>query len=183
MLPIRLAAVSAVAALLLWPSAHAQVQATQPAPRAAAATLAIPGPVEAAHRHLHSRLAAIANAGGRTGAAAVELDRILQPHFRKEEQLALPLLGLLPGLAQGAAPSDLAGALALADKLTAQMPEMLREHQGIAAALGTLRKAALQDGNADAVAFADQLAAHAAEEEQILYPAAQLVGVYLRVRR
>lgn len=185
MLRIRLAAASAVAALLLfWPTAvAAQVQAQQPTARIAAATLAIPSSVEASHRAVQSRLAAITNAGGRTGAAAVELERVLGPHLRKEEQLALPLLGLLPGLAQGAAPADLAGAVALADRLRAEMPAMLREHQDIAAAIVTLRRAAQEDGNTDAAAFADQLAAHAAEEEQILYPGALLVGAYLRTRR
>lgn len=189
MLRVRLAAATAVAALLLfWPSVvAAQVQApqatAQPTARTAAATLVIPSSVEASHRAVQSRLAAMTNAGGRTGAAAVELDRVLRPHLRKEEQLALPLLGLLPGLAQGAAPADLPGALALADRLRAEMPAMLREHQGIATALVTLRRAAQEDGNTDAAAFADQLAAHAAEEEQILYPGALLVGAYLRPRR
>lgn len=187
MLRIRLAAASIVAALLLlWPSVSAQVQPVQPlqpSARTAAATLAMPSSVEASHRQVQARVAAITNAGGRTGLAATELARVLRPHVRKEEQLALPLPGLLPGLAPGAPPADLAGALALAARLRAEMPAMLREHQDIAMALGTLRQAAQEGGNTDAAAFADQPAAHAAEEEQILYPSALLVGADLRTRR
>lgn len=181
MLRLTLATASAMAALLLpLPSTGAaQPQPAQPA-SAAKPALAIPTSVEASHRQLQARLAAIKNAGGRSGAAALELDRLLQPHFRKEEQLAMPLLGLLPGLAQGAAPADRSGALALADRLRAEMPAMLREHQDIAIALGALRKAGQADGNAEAAEFADHLSAHAAEEEQVLYPGALLVGAYLR---
>jgi hypothetical protein len=181
---VRVCHFAASAALLVLPlfisaGASAQVQ-----PRAAvAASLLMPSSLELRHRQLQLNLTSLVRGGGRTGMAARELDRVLRPHLLKEELLALPLLGLLPSLASGIGPADPAAALAMAERFRTEMPGMLREHQHIAAALGALRAAAQADGNDGALAFADQLAALAAEEEQIHYPAALLVGAYLRIRR
>lgn len=140
----------------------------------------IPSALEAEHRQLHARLAAAADAGGRTGAAARALEKLLGPHFRKEEQYALPLLGLLPSLAGGKRPDDAQSAIAMSGRLKQELPGMLREHAAIATAVERLRAAAASERRNDVVQFADMLASHAQQEEQIHYPSAVLVGQYLR---
>jgi hypothetical protein len=143
----------------------------------------IPSSIQAEHKELHARLAKAASAGGRTGAAAREVEKLLAPHFGKEEQYAMPPLGLLSAVAAGNLPADKAAVIAMSERLKQDMPEMLREHKAIAVAVQRLRKASLEERKPEATQFADALAAHATEEEQILYPSAILVGEYLKLKR
>ena len=145
--------------------------------------LSIPSSIQAEHKELHAHLAKVRQSGGRTGDAAREVEKLLQPHFVKEEQFAMPPLGLLSVLASGKMPADPASVIKMTDRLKMEMPEMLREHQEIMTALQRLRRAAQSEGKNDAVQFADELIAHAMQEEQILYPSAILVGDYLKLKR
>lgn len=112
-------------------------------------------------------------------AAAHELERALAPHFEREEQIATPPLGLLPALAQGEATAEMRAVLPMTDALEREMPQMLREHEAIRNALTRFRATAERNGREDYVRFADNLAAHAREEEEILYPTAILIGRYV----
>lgn len=143
----------------------------------------IPPSIQAEHKELHERLAMATRAGGQTAAAAREVETLLAPHFAREEQYAMPPLGLLPDIAAGKLPADKAGVIGMTDRLRQDMPDMLREHKAIAGAVQRLRKAALAERKPEAAQFADALAAHATEEEQILYPSAILVGEYLKLKR
>lgn len=143
----------------------------------------IPSSIEAEHEKLHAHLGKILKSGGRTGTAAMQVEKLLQPHFVKEEEFALPPLGLLSGLASGNYPSNVKDVTAMTDRLKAEMPKMLQEHKEIVSALQLLRAAAQEERKNDAVQFADDLIAHATQEEQILYPGAILVGEYLKLKR
>jgi hypothetical protein len=57
---------------------------------------------------------------------------------------------------------------------------MMAEHDAIRTATAGFRAAAVKAGRDDYVRFADGLAAHALQEEEILYPAAILVGRYVK---
>jgi hemerythrin-like domain-containing protein len=70
----------------------------------------------------------------------------------------------------------------LTDKLKTEMPQMLDEHKQIVAALDNLAKAAKSENKIAAVEFTEKLKMHAQNEEEILYPAAMLVGEYLKLR-
>jgi hypothetical protein len=59
---------------------------------------------------------------------------------------------------------------------------MLAEHQAIVAALNELREAAARTGRSEIVAFAEALVEHARTEEEVMYPAAVLVGQVVRQR-
>lgn len=143
----------------------------------------IPSSIQAEHQELHASLARAISTGGQTGAAAREVEKLLEPHFGKEEQYAMPPLGFLPAVAAGKVPPDTAAIIAMSERLKQDMPAMLREHEAIAAAVQRLRRAALDERKPEAAQFADALAAHAREEEQILYPSAILVGEYLKLKR
>jgi hypothetical protein len=60
-----------------------------------------PEPLKAEHEELHADLAKATKAGGRTGQAAQAVARVMHVHFAKEEEYALPPLGILPDLAKG----------------------------------------------------------------------------------
>ena len=59
---------------------------------------------------------------------------------------------------------------------------MLAEHQTIVDALHRLRDAAQRAGRSEIVDFAQQLIQHARTEEEVMYPAAILVGKFVRQR-
>ena len=67
--------------------------------------------------------------------------------------------------------------------LVCELPKMLEEHVRIRAAVGELLAAARAAKAVKAVRLAEQLAMHAQQEEQVLYPAAILVGELIRARR
>ena len=58
----------------------------------------IPQPLKDEHESLHSTLVRATRAPGATGEAARAVAAVLHPHFVKEEQFALPPLGLLAPL-------------------------------------------------------------------------------------
>lgn len=141
---------------------------------------AIPKPMEIEHNELHSALARLMKAGGRTGEAAQAVAELLDHHFTKENEYALPPLGLLVPLSQGKFECHMTGVLSLTDKLEADMPTMLAEHKDITQALIKLRDAATSEGKPAGVQFAEHLTAHAQTEEQITYPTALLIGLYVK---
>lgn len=138
-----------------------------------------PQSIAVEHQELHETLARASKEADGIGAAARELERALAPHFEREEEIATPPLGLLPALAQGAATSEMRAVLPMTDALERELPQMLREHQAIREAARKFRSAAERGGRQDYVRFADELASHARQEEEILYPAAVLVGRYV----
>lgn len=150
------------------------------APRAAAQ---IPASMRAEHHEIHDALVALTRVAGPVGTAARELAAVLDPHFVREEQIALPPLGLLAPLAGG---NDVTPAmraiLPITDSLRAELPRMLEEHKAIHAATVKLGEAGKAANNAAAVRFAETLALHAQNEEEILYPAALLVSDVVRAR-
>jgi hypothetical protein len=142
--------------------------------------LEIPLPLREEHEELHQHLRNATQAGGEVGDAAKALAKLMHPHFVKEDEFALPPLGLLEPLARGEATGEMAGVLKLTDRLAAELPEMLAEHKTIVTALGRLEDAARRAGRNDIVEFAHQLTLHAQTEEQVMYPAALLVGRVVR---
>jgi hypothetical protein len=156
---------------------HGQHQASTPA---SSSSLAVPKPLQVEHEELHSALARLTKVGGQTGQAAQRLAEILDHHFQKENEYALPPLGLLVPLSQDKFECHMTAVLPLTDRLQAEMSTMLSEHQDIAAALNRLRNAADSDNKSTGVQFADHLAAHAQMEEQVTYPTAVLIGLYVK---
>lgn len=140
----------------------------------------VPSSLDSDHEEIHELLSAVIAKGGETGRAAREVARRLHEHFGKEEQFALPALGLLAPLAEGRCTDGMRDAVAITDTLRAQLPQMLAEHKGIVEALGALRTAGESEGHPSAIEFADRLTVHATMEEQVFYPAALLVGERIR---
>jgi hypothetical protein len=140
-----------------------------------------PQSLEVEHQGLHVQLERVIQAGGEVGMAASAVADVLHAHFVGEERYALPPLALLPALAAGQVEPSMAAILPLTDTLRAELPQMLAEHQALVGALGALDAAAQRAGNADAADFVVKLKLHAQNEEEILYPAALLVGAYLKL--
>ena len=144
--------------------------------------LEIPRSLAAEHEELHAALVRATKAQGATGEAAREVAAVLHPHFVKEEEFALPPLGLLAPLARGEWKPEMREVVALTDRLKAEMPRMLSEHAAIVTALDKLEKAARAEGHAEHAAFAAALKGHALTEEEVSYPTALLIGEYVKLR-
>lgn len=144
--------------------------------------LAAPESIRIEHEAIHGALVEATKAPGAVGAAAKELAEVLHPHFVREEEIALPPLGMLAPLAAGKTPAGMKEALEMSDTLRKEMPRMLEEHKAIRAAVEKLLKVARQEKAAQAEEVAEELALHARTEEEVLYPAAILVGDLIRAR-
>jgi hypothetical protein len=132
--------------------------------------LRVPQSIQAEHTEIHEALVDLTRAPGSVGVAAKGLAAALEPHFKREEEIALPPLGLLAPLAEGKAPDGMREAAAMAETLREEMPRMLREHSEIRAAIERLERAARDVQHAEGVAFTEKLALHARTEEEVLYP-------------
>jgi hypothetical protein len=152
---------------------HAHPSAQQPA---------IPGSMRAEHEEIHKALERATQAPGRVGEAARALAKVLQPHFEREEQIALPPLGLLAPLARGEFTREMLEVLPMTDSLRSELPRMLTEHTAIRTATARLEEIARAERDTPVMRLAERLARHAQSEEELFYPAAVLVGEIVRAR-
>ena len=125
-----------------WGCAGADDPPRAGTPEVSAMKIEIPGSMRAEHAEIHDALGAATRKPGRVGEAARDLATILHPHFVREEEVALPPLGLLAPLARGERSSDMERVLPMTDALRAELPEMLRQHMQIAAAARRLEAVA-----------------------------------------
>ncbi|HSU86912.1 MAG TPA: hemerythrin domain-containing protein [Chthoniobacterales bacterium] len=146
------------------------------------AKIQIPEAMRLEHAEIHEGLVSATKMPGEVGEAAHKLAAVLDPHFVREEQIALPPLGLLAPLSRGEFTPEMRKVLQMTDALRAELPRMLSEHKAIHATTGRLGEAAKAAGNAEVERLAETLKVHAENEEEVFYPAALLVGDVVRAR-
>ena len=132
------------------------------------------------HEELHADLAHAGQMPGLLGQTAREVARIMHPHFLREDEYAIPPLSLLPRLARGQVTPDMAEVLPLIARLKEEMPLMIEEHRAILGAVRAFALAAESDGDEKCIRLAAELTVHAQLEEEVLYPAAVLVGEFVK---
>jgi hemerythrin HHE cation binding domain-containing protein len=142
----------------------------------------IPTALKVEHEKLHVDLSAATKLPGKTGQAAKAVAKVLHEHFLSEEEFAMPPLALLVPIAEGRVTPEMRSVITLTDRLTAEMPQMLTEHKAILQALDELGRAAKAECHPEVSRFVEELTTHAQNEEQVLYPAAILVGEYLKLK-
>lgn len=140
----------------------------------------IPPSLQAEHDELHHQLEALVYDPGDVGRAARNVEIVLSRHFHREEEIALPQLGLLASLAAGKVTADMKPAMAMSDALKAELPRMLEDHRKVKEALEVLAAAGRSAGREEVATYVQALGRHAATEEEILYPAAILAGERVR---
>lgn len=142
----------------------------------------IPETLNEEHEELHRELARITEVGGAIGAAANKVAMIMHPHFIKEEEYAMPPLGLLKPLSKGDIKPEMKAVLKITDHLKEMLPQMVSEHQAIVEALIKLADVSTRENRMEFAFIAKKLIIHIKTEEEVLYPAAILVGEYLRLK-
>lgn len=141
-----------------------------------------PEPLKKEHEELHTELADAIKAGGSIGEAAKAVAQIMHPHFIKEEEYALPPLGILTSLAKEHILQEMRDVLSMTERLKEDLPKMLEEHKAIIAKLRNLADAAKKENKIKYAAFAEKLILHAQTEEEIMYPAAIMAGEYIKLK-
>jgi hypothetical protein len=142
----------------------------------------IPESVREEHEEIFSGLRRLANTGGGTGKAVRELLEVLEPHFEKEDAIAMPLLGAVARISNGQT-IWLDEVISLQGRLAEGLPSMLAEHRVIGGRIAKARETAGKEKNTEALSLLTGLEHHAKMEEEVLYPAAMLAGVAARIMK
>lgn len=142
----------------------------------------VPDSLKTEHKELHAEIENATRAGGETGERAKDVVRVLHPHFIKEEEFALPPLGVLRSLAGGTISPEMRDVIPMTERLKHDLPEMIREHEDIVKSLEALKSAAKKENKLKYADLADKIVHHAQEEEEVSYPAAILIGEYLKLK-
>lgn len=141
----------------------------------------MPKSLRVEHEELRDFLASVRREPGELGEALRAVARLLEPHFRKEEAFAMPPLGLLARLARHEVNAAMAEVYPHTDWLKNNLPTLMAEHEAIGAAVQDMLQAARTAGRTEYIELAEKLVNHLRMEEEIMYPAAILVGEYLRL--
>ena len=141
----------------------------------------IPQSLKSEHEVLRNMLNYICHMPGKTGKTAKSIAAFIHSHFNKEEEYALPSLGLLPMLAESNVSIEMLPVIEMTDELKLHLPEMLSEHEKIDKLLKNLIKASESEKHPEASIFARELMLHAKTEEEVIYPAAILIGEHLKL--
>lgn len=142
----------------------------------------IPEPLRVDQDELCRSLQHATSSGGNTGNAARKLLKVLQPHLLKEEEDLLQTLGLLMPLSRGQITPAMREVLARTEHLKARMFEIVREHAEIIEAARELLRVARTEHKLPLVRFTEHLMLRAWTDEVVFYPAAILIGEYLKLR-
>lgn len=113
---------------------------------------------------------------------ALKLEELMLHHFKEEENIILPPLGLLPALAKGEIPKESQDLPLFTDQLKTQMDHMSAEHQLIKAYIEELKQASKKENLPAISIFENEVSQHATSEEEIFFPASILVGEYLKLK-
>ncbi len=94
----------------------------------------------------------------------------------------MPPLVILKQLAKGDLPTDSETVIAMADNLKKYLSHLLHEHKAIIVELHNLMEAAQIGKKDEYVHLAERLILHAQIEEEVLYPAAVMIGDYIKLK-
>lgn len=136
--------------------------------------------LKAKHDELMDEVAAASKQDGPVGSAAREVEWLLRPHLRKEEELALPALEALRAVVRRARPKELQAMAKVTERLQHEMADIAAQHAVIVLALEGLASAAELAGDESDRKLARKLADYAKMEETVIYPATILVGDIVR---
>lgn len=140
----------------------------------------VPKSLKHEHEELHVELVEATMETGAVGEAARAVSKALYPHFMKEEEYALPPLGILCMLKGELPVSDVKNVLVMIARLKAELSNLHEEHKTIVTGLRHLSDAARQENKQDYAQLAHKFVLHAQMEEEVLYPAVIMIGEYLK---
>ena len=139
--------------------------------------LSPPSSLESMHEDLLRLLLAVQRLPGKTGSYAEQVGKRLQNHMNREDEVALPLLGLVQEAAGGHIGQRAATrATSLYARMRRDYPRLSREQKELVRMSEQLKKFGLEEGHPTAIRFADSLEQHCLEDDELHFPTALLVG-------
>ena len=136
--------------------------------------LVIPTSLREEHKEIMGSLREFAVLPGATGRVIMELLDVLEPHFEKEEKLAMPVLGSISELVSGDHVIDLREIAESQGALLSEYDKMFEEHSELKKFIVRAQKIARHEKYEEVVNLLDVLTHHSKVEEEVLYPAALL---------
>lgn len=143
--------------------------------------LRTPKSLEEEHEELMGSLRETSNRRDKTGEAVKDLLKTLEPHFEKEEKVAMPLLGVLPDLVSGNRIGNLRQIVDSQEPLLQQYESMFQEHKSLVPLIEHAKDEAAKENHRETVEILEALVHHARIEEDVFYPAALLAGTLAKV--
>lgn len=140
----------------------------------------VPACIKEEHERLLRQMEKLTVLKDSTGRVAARTLQLMQHHFQEEEDYVLPPLRTLPLLASELIPAHSAEIIRLTEKLRSQLAHLNAEHQMVRNHLEELRLAIAYDKRPDISMLEEEVARHARVEEEVYFPAAILVGEYLK---
>ena len=135
------------------------------------------------HEHLLEQMEKLVQTKDSTRQVAKRILELMRHHFQEEEDYVLPPLRALPALASGMIPEHSSEIIRLTEKLKSQLSHINAEHQMIMVHLRELKLAVAYDSLPDVTLLEEQVHKHARAEEEVYFPAAILIGEYLKGKR
>lgn len=142
----------------------------------------VPSSIKKEHEYLLDKIHKITLFQDSTGRTAIKLYDLMQHHFTEEEDYVLPPLGILPLLASGTLPEERNEVIQLCEKLKSQLSHLSAEHQLIKAFVDELIQSDTTENHPGIIEFEKELQKHANTEEEVFFPAAILIGEYLKLK-
>ena len=142
----------------------------------------VPSSIKETHLQLLEQIHKMTSYADSSGRVALKLEDMMLHHFKEEEDFILPPLGLLPLLANNQTPEQSKEVIILCENIKAQINHMSAEHQLIEAYIAELKQAADQEHLGEIIEFEKEVIKHARSEEEVFFPAAILVGEYLKLK-
>lgn len=142
---------------------------------------AVPLVLKSEHDQFLERISRIASLQDSTGRVAKKLLELMNYHFKEEEDYVLPPLGLLPALAKRQIPEQSEKIIQLTERLKSNSAKMIAEHQMIKAYLDEMMLAGAKENHTEIAGLDLVLQKHATSEEEVFFPAAILIGEYLKL--
>jgi hypothetical protein len=142
----------------------------------------VPSSIKKDHENLLDQIHRITLFQDSAGLVAIKLNDLMQHHFKEEEDFVLPPLGLLPLLTSGKLPEQSKEVIQLCEKLKSQLLHLSVEHQLIKAYMDELMQAAANENHPEIIELEQELQKHANTEEEVFFPAAILIGEYLKLK-
>lgn len=142
--------------------------------------LKVPKAIIHGHANLIIEMSEVIAIGGEIAEKAKQLRDTMVPHFKKEEEYALPPLGLLIAFSEQNWEINAQEAIKMAENLQLRMEEMKQDHTNIRATLNELKILGEREGNFIVKMLVRSLTLHMELEDEVLYPATLLIGNYLK---
>ena len=142
--------------------------------------LKVPKSIIHGHANIILELNDVLAVGGEIAEKAKQLKDAMVPHFKKEEEYALPPLGLLLAFSEEKWEINAEEAIKMAENLELRLAEMTHDHSNIMDLLNELKSLGEEKHNHVVKMFVKTLTLHIEMEDEVLYPATILIGNYLK---